>query len=358
MPSDSAFRRPTLDKLIRRARSDIKTRLPGADANLRASPEEVLAIASAGLTHGTHGHIKWLSRQVLADLCEDEFLVRLASIYAVNRIDAVASTGEVTITGVNTSVCPAGTVWVRGDGVQYTQDDEATISGGQAIIAVTAVEAGTDGDAVVGTVLQIESAETGITSSATVSGDGIVDGAEIESILALRERLLSRLRTPPQGGGPGDYEAWALEVTGVTRAWEVALLLGPGTVGVYFVRDGDVSIFPSAGEVTDVQTYIDSVRPVTADVTVIAPTEVPLDFTFTLLEPDTAEVRAAVSAELEALLYDSADPSTTVEIELSRINEACSIATGETDHIMTVPASNPTAVVGEILTLGTITWPA
>ena len=357
MASDSAFKRPTLDKLVRRAKSDIATRLVGADANLRGSPEEVLAIVLAGMTHGAHGHIKWLSRQMLADLCEDEFLVRLAGIYGLDRTAAVQSAGAVTITGTNTTVCPAGTIWVRGDGVQYTQDAAATIALGEAVIAVTAVDGGTDGDALAGVTLTIGSAVAGINSTGTVSGDGIIDGAEIEDIEALRSRLLLRLRNPPQAGGPTDYETWALEVAGVTRAWQLPLQFGQGTVGLYFVRDDDVSLIPSAGEVTTVQTYIDSVRPVTADVTVMAPTETVLNITITSLTPDTPAIRTAIEAELEAVLYDAQDPSVAVTIPLSRLNEAISIATGETDHIMTVPAAAPTAAVGVILTLGTITWP-
>ncbi len=352
-----AFERPTLAKLIRRAKSDISTRLPGADANLRGTPEEVLAIALSGLAHGTHGHLKWVTRQVLADLAEDEFLIRLASIYGLTQSAAVASAGEATITGTNGEECPVDTIWVRGDGVQYTQDDAVTISGGEATVALTAVIAGVDGDADVGTALSIASAVSGINSEATVSGDGIADGGEIESVAALRARLLLRLRTPPHGGGPGDYVTWALEVAGVTRAWEAPLLLGPGTVGVYFVRDGDVDIFPDVDEVEDVQDYLDLVRPVTADVTVICPTESALNLTFSVLTPDTEDVKAAIEAELESLLFESASPETEVTIELSRINEAISIATGETDHVLTSPVADVTVPAGTIKTLGVITWP-
>ena len=38
------------------------------------------------------------------------------------------------------------------------------------------------------------------------------------------------------------------------------------------VRDDDASLIPDAGEVATVQAYIDSLRPVTASVTVVAPT--------------------------------------------------------------------------------------
>lgn len=307
------------------------------------------------MTHGAHGHLKWLSRQVQADTCEDEFLVRLADVYGLERNAAQASTGEVTITGVDTTVCPDETVWVSGDGIRYVQDGAATIVSGQAVITVVAEEGGADGDQVSGVKLTIGSPVAGITATATVSGDGIIDGADIEEIEALRARLLLRLRTPPSGGGPGDYEAWALEVDGVTRAWEYPRLLGPGTVVVYFVRDNDVSIIPSTSEVATVQAYLETKAPVTAEVTAIAPTDVPVDFTFTSLTPDTAAVRAAIEAELEGIFAEAEPGEPTL---LSRLNEAISIATGETDHTLSVPAADIEPAAGELSSLGTITWPA
>ncbi len=353
LASESSFVRPTLTKLIRRAKSDISTRLPGADANLRGSPEEVLAISQAGLTHGLHGHLKWVSKQVHTDLSDDDQLIREASTYGLYQTAAVPSAGQATITGVETTVCPDQTVWVRGDGVEYVQNGAATITSGQAVIELVAVLGGTDGDAVSGVALEISSPVTGITSEATVSGDGITDGVEIESVAALRARLLARKRNPAKGGGPGDYVAWALSVAGVTRAWEYPLMLGPGTVGVAFTRDNDVTILPSVDEVAAVQTYIDSVRPVTAEVTVFAPIEDTLNFTIELT-PDTTEVRAAVTAELQALMLAEAEPATT--LRLSAINEAISIAAGETDHVLTSPVADVTPAAGHISIFGSITW--
>lgn len=347
------FDRPSLSKLVRRGKADIGTRLPGADANLRGSPEEVLAIVLAGMTHGLHGHLKWLSKQVLADLADDDFLRRIGSIYGMEPTAAVAATGQVTISGVNTSVCPAGTVWQRGDGVLYDQDADATISSGTATISVTAQEAAADGNADVGTKLTLAAPVTGISSSATVSGSGLTGGSDVETTEAFRTRLLLRLRNPPKGGGPGDYVNWALEVSGVTRAWEYPLMNGLGTVGVRFVRDNDVSIIPDSGEVAAVQAYIDARAPVTADVQVLAPTAVPLAMTIELT-PDTSDVRDAVEAELEDLLRRVAEPGAT--ILLSQINEAISLASGETDHVLTVPAANVTHTANQIAVLGTITW--
>ena len=96
-----------------------------------------------------------------------------------------------------------------------------------------------------------------------------------------------------------------------------------------------------------------TLRPVTAQETVAAPVADPLDFAIALT-PDTAEVRAAVEAELRDLIAREAEPGGTILI--SHIREAISIAAGETDHVLASPAGNVTAAAGAIVTMGAVTW--
>ena len=150
-----------------------------------------------------------------------------------------------------------------------------------------------------------------------------------------------------------DYMKWAKEVPGVTRAWAYPLELGDSTVTVRFVRDDDVSIIPDAQEVAAVQAYIEARRPVTANVTVVAPIAVPLPFTIQVV-PNTQAVKDAVTAELAAVLRREAEPGGTILI--SHLREAISIAAGEADHVLLVPAANVTHGTGQIATLGVVTW--
>jgi uncharacterized phage protein gp47/JayE len=61
-----------------------------------------------------------------------------------------------------------------------------------------------------------------------------------------------------------------------------------------------------------------------------------------------------VQAELADLYTRAAVPAGTMLISQQR--EAISIATGEVDHVMTVPAANQDYLTGELPTLGVITW--
>jgi len=348
-----AFERPTLAKLAKRAISDIRTRLTGALANLRGTPEEVLGLVLAGFAHGLHGHLKWLSRQLFADTADGEFLVRIAAIFGIIRVAAASATGPLTFTGTSGTI-PAGTVCTHSNGQTYTVDADVTISAGQATAQLTAVTPGILGNAEAGEQLTLGTPIAGVNSTATVSGAGLQSGADIETIPALRARLIDHLQTPPSGGGPGDYVKWAKEISGVTRAWEYPGQLGPGTVVVLFVRDDDPSIFPSVGEVADVQTRLELRAPVTAEPTAAAPTGEDVDFVFSALSPDTAAVRAAITAELEGL-FAALKPG--VVLSLSVLDEAISIAEGESSHTLSSPAADISPAFGVMPTLGSITWP-
>ena len=246
---------------------------------------------------------------------------------------------------------PSGTLLQALDGVQYQTTADATVTVPTATASVAALVAAAAGNRTTGQTLTLVSPVTGVQSSATAGA--LVGGADLESDDDLRARLIDRIQQPPQGGDAHDYVAWALEVPGVTRAWCFPLELGEGTVTVRFVRDDDASLIPDAGEVATVQDYIDALRPVTAAVTVVAPTAVPLAFSIAVA-PNTAAVKAAVQAELSDLIARESKPGGT--IYLSHIRAAISAAVGEDNYTMSAPSADVTNTAGNMTTLGTITW--
>lgn len=347
-----SFSRPTLSELIARVRADVQSRLT-AD-QMRRSDAEVYSRIIAAASHELHGHLAFISDQVLYDTAEAEFLDRWASIWlSTPRKPAVVASGNVSLTGVNGTVIPAATLLVRADGAEFYTLADATISAGVATAAVNASVAGQAGNTLVGTVLAMASPVSGVGSDVPVNAGGLTQGADIEDDISLRARLISRIQQPPQGGAAHDYVTWALEVPGVTRAWVYPKELGAGTVTVRFVRDDDVSLIPDAAEVLAVQAYIDNLRPVTADLTVVAPVPVSLNFTIEVT-PNTLAVKAAVEAELKDLLTREASPGAT--ILLSHIREAISIAAGESNYTMTVPSADITHTTGQMAVMGVITW--
>ena len=347
------FERPTLQVIVDRISSDIESRLVGADARLRRNVLTVLGRALAGASHGLHGHIDWAQQQLLPDSAESEYLERWSSIWGISRKPAAAAVGDVVFTGTDGSAIPAGTLLQRSDGAEYTTDADGVVAGGSAIVAVTASDAGASGDTVTGSTLNLVNPVAGINSQATVSAVAINGGADVEDDESLRVRLLDRIQQPPHGGAEWDYEAWALEVSGVTRAWVYPEYLGIGTVGIIIVDDDSDPIIPDAAKVTEVQDYIDALRPVTAQALVMAPVAVTLNLTISLT-PNTVAVQTAVMAELEDFFHREATPGGT--IYLSRLSEVISAAEGETSHMITSPVADVVHATGEIAVLGVVTW--
>ncbi len=351
----ATFTRPTFTQILNSIQSDINTRLPGADATLRYSVLNVISYVVAGVAFGLYGFIAWVALQVFPDTATSENLRRWAAIWGVQPQPATAATGNIDVTGTDGVLIPSGTEFQRSDGVIYASNDDATIASGTASVNVTSETTGLTTDCSNGTVLTFVSPIVNVATSGTVDSDGITGGADDETDASLEQRLLDRIQNPPQGGDKHDYIQWALQVAGVTRAWCYPLELGIGTVTVRFMMDNSYEDgIPLSGDVTTVNDYIDNLRPVTAAVTIVAPTAVELDFTIELNVVDTAEIRASVEANLREMILNDGEPGGI--IYLSRINEAISRATGEYDHVLSVPAANVDYASGEIPVMGTITW--
>lgn len=349
-----SFSRPTLSTIISRIRSDIETSLPGADAHVRKTVEYVLARALAEGMHSVYGYVDTVYGRIFPDTAQGKFFWRLAGIYGVEQKAPTAFEGVHQFTGTDGSTIAAGTTLQDSDGNEFTTNVSAEIASGSVDVAITAVEVGSQSNVEAGQTLTLTSPVTGVDADGTlqsVTRTGTDQETEEQGL----QRLLQRLREPPKGGGKGDYETWALEVSGVTRAWEYPKRNGPGTVAVAFVRDDEDPIVPSASERDTVLMYIEERRPVTAEVSIVELSENAINFTFSALTPNTVEVRDAIKAELKDLFAREAKPGGT--IELSKIVGAISVAAGEDSHVLTSPSSDVTVAAGEIAVVGTLSFP-
>ena len=343
-----SFERPALKDLVERISSDAESRL--SVPQLRRSNAKVYSRVLAGASHGLHGHIEWLAKQLFVDTADSDFLDRWASIYAIQRKKATKASGSVAITFASEIVpIPVGSLMQTDDGVQFETIDGVTRD---KKVRVRALLTGETGNVVKGDVLTLSNPIAGVMSEVTV--EGISGGANAEDDESLRTRLLFRMQEQPHGGAKSDYVAWALEVPGVTRAWCYPNEGGVGKVTVRFVCDDLENIVPTPEMVEKVDSHIEEKRPVTADVTIKAPTLKPVAITIESLSPDTTAVREAVKKELQDLFIRESEPGKTVLV--SHIRAAISYAIGEEDHQLVAPLDNPEATANELLTLGDITW--
>lgn len=352
-----AFKRPLLTEINTRLTSNIDSRTDG-QPRLRRSPFGVFATVIAGGMHEMYGYQAYNAKQILPDTADEQHFERHASIRDVSQNADARAVGVCEATGVTGAVIAAGKLLQRGDGVEYSVDAEVVIVGGEAVIAITAVETGSDANANAGVALTFVDTIAGIDSQVIVDADGLSNGTNVESIDSWRARYLEVVQAPPHGGAGHDYIKWAKEVPGVTRAWHYPGEMGDGTVTVRFVRDDDASIIPDEAEVQAVYDHIAEQRPVTADLYVVGPIPVALDLTIALT-PNTSVVKAAVQAEINDMLSREAQPEDgtgKATIKVSHIREAISIATGETDNSLVSPTDDVTFTIGQIAVLGAFTW--
>jgi uncharacterized phage protein gp47/JayE len=317
-----------------------------------------------GAVHLMYGFLEYMKNQLFALTSDTEFLDKHGSEFGVARTAAVAATGTGTATGTATTVIPAGSELQSSTGSVYETDAAYTIgAGGTVSVDFTAKVAGDDSNNDAGVTLTFVSPVTGVNTTVTVDANGIADGVDEETDEPYRTRILTRKRKPPHGGADFDYEEWAKEVAGVTRAWSIEDYQGIGTVGLSFVRDNDTTIFPSASEITTVENYIVSHtdpitgetvgKPVGVTLYMITPVAKTIDFTLAIF-PNTTAVQTAITSQLEDLMTERAGSEQT--IYLSQMSEAIGGALDEERHRIDFPTEDQTATATEVHVLGDITF--
>lgn len=342
------FETPSLPVLVSRTQSDL-----AGDA-LRRSDAQVLARTLSGTAYGLYGYLRWIADQILPDTADEETLERVARLRLNQpRKEAQSATGQVSFTAAALAVVDVNTVLQANDGRAYRVSVGKTTVAGTNTATVEAVDAGVMGNADPGLVLTLVQPIEGVAVTFTVLAPGLTGGIALESVESLRARVSRSYRVIPHGGNKDDYETWALECPGVTRAWCRRNYMGPGTVALFFMRDGDIDPIPDAAQLTEVWEYIELVRPVTAELYVLPPVPVPVTYRIRLT-PDTSVVRTAVEAQLIDL--HSREAGLGDGLLLTHIAEAISSSTGETDHRLLAPVADVPAAANQLLTFGGCVW--
>ena len=342
------FETPSLPVLIQRTQSDL------ASDSLRQSDAQVLARTLGGAAFGLYGYLDWIAEQILPDKADESTLERIAALRLNQPRKAPQSArGSVSFTATAGAVLDVDTLLQSSDGRTYKVTAARTTGNGLNSTTIAALDAGSLGNAEAGTILIPVQPILGIGAAFTVLAPGLTGGIARESLESLRSRVISSYRIIPHGGSAQDYEAWALECPGITRAWCRGSYLGLGTVGLFVMRDDDPQPVPDATQLALVQAYIEPLRPVTAELHVLAPMQLPVTYRLRLT-PDTSAVRAAVEAQLRDLHNREAGLGDT--LLLTHIAEAISSATGENDHQLVAPVADVPAASNQLLTFGGCVW--
>ena len=370
------FSRPSLTSLRTQAMQDVNTSgLPNADGFLRRAWLNVIVWVQAGMAHLHFGYLDWISLMAVPFTAAGEFLEAWAGLKAVTRKAPTVASGIWTSSGTSTNgtVLPNGTALQTTAGVAYVTTAAATVAASVVVVAFAAVKTGTAGNVAIGTPMSLGIVVGGINSAGTAT-TAATGGTDQEVDTSLRTRMLLAYQAPAQGGDKTDYVQWALATGGVTRAWANPLGAGPGTVVVYTMFDateiafsgfpqgvngcatGETRDTTATGDLLAVANSIYPKQPVTALVYSYAPVAQPLAFTVAGLLPNTAAMKTAASTALTGMLFTKADPTANTIIDQSDVDAAISAVPGVISFRVTVPSFPQTPTLGNIFTLGVVTY--
>ena len=377
------FKRKTLSELRQENRQFMQAELESVGALLRFGNLKVLADMDAGMAHLHYAYLDYIARQSTPFTSTDEWLAGWMALKQIYRKAATAARSPAaTVTGTPGKTLSKGAVLNRDDGYQYTTDSAITINtAGSATVAVTAVlpditddvtGGGASGNADAGTILTLDANAPGIDSSVTLI-EPATGGANIESEEDFRLRDLLAYQNPPQGGSDTDYKSWALSVSGITRAWIRRRGMGPGTVVIYIMCDGDDKTnhgFPvgtdgvsqleewgavkATGDQGRVADYMYPLAPVTSLNYVCSPIRREVNFDIAGIQSADSTVVQAIKDAINDLFFDEGNPDGTGKIYLSDLNRVISSVSGTTGYSLEQPAANIVLAIGELPVLGEV----
>ncbi len=310
------------------------------------------------------------------------------TVTATTASDHTFATGlTVTIAGANeTDYNGAFDITVTGrDEFTYTISTSPSSPATGAITAdstyaIVNVESSTEGQSTnltTGALLALDLEITGLTSPGFVQFDGLTGGAAEETDEDYSERLILSRSIIEGVFTQNQIKLAALSVTGNTRAFVIPAALSTcatpvagfipaaGEVAIYILRDDDDNIIPSQTVLNTTKDVILAEGKLPAntfegDVYVLAPITVSTDFTFSAIDPNTATMQAAITAQLQAFFEDIVDFQETVTEEryISAIDQTVDLSTGTriTSFTLSAPSGDIVIVDGEIAILGIVTF--
>ncbi|OKO91414.1 Phage-like element PBSX protein xkdT [Geobacillus proteiniphilus] len=209
------------------------------------------------------------------DVPRDILLARVRD-FGIEPKPAQKASGMVVFTGLPGTSIPANTRISTDDSIPiffYTTDDATIPENGAVSVLVEAEIAGSSGNVLANTITVLVDIIDGV--EGVINPQAFENGVDEESDESLLARYYERIRRPMTSGNLTHYRQWALEVPGVGAAKVTPLWNGPGTVKVTIVN---TDMRPATTElVSQVQEYIEQVRPIGASVTVASATGKPIN---------------------------------------------------------------------------------
>lgn len=254
----------------------------------------------------SYGTQKAVLKNGFAETAEGEYLDKKCAEIGIERKQATRAYGTVQITGA-VGVTIAKNILIASDAVTF-MTTESKIIGATGIESVQAecVQAGTIGNVPSSAIKFFPVTIPGLTK--VNNENPFVGGYNEETDESLRERYLDKANKPITSGNTYHYMMWAKSVDGVGDAKVFPLWNGNGTVKVAICdinkRAADSKL------VTDTASYIETVRPIGATITVESATEKAINITANIvlihgrtIEQVQADFEKAVATSFKEIAF-------------------------------------------------------
>ncbi|RJE48696.1 MULTISPECIES: baseplate J/gp47 family protein [unclassified Dehalobacter] len=292
----SLFEAQTYEEILQRLKSKVPSEIDTTEGSFIHDALSPAALEIAQL----YTSLDLVLTLAFAQTTSGQYLDYRAGEHGLTRKAAVKAAGIVKVTGNPGVAIGQGTIFLTDGGIGFESTKAAVIQdNGSVDISVQAAEEGITGNVPAGAVKTLQVALQGVTEITNESA--ITGGTDQESDEDLLSRLLLKVRNPATSGNAAHYLQWAGEVSGVGDAKVFPLWDGAGTVKVVIV---DSEKIPAEAEiVVAAAAYIESMRPVGAEVTVesAAGVDINVAATVTLAENYTL---GQVTDSFRALLTD------------------------------------------------------
>lgn len=194
---------------------------------------------------------------------------------------------------------PSGTVCMTPEEVRFQTIADGVLKPGNLYVDVPAqaVEAGSGGNVVAGSVCVLTACPVGVTACS--NPEAFSGGSDPEGDESLRARILESYQRLPNGANAAYYQQVAMSHTGVAAATVIGRARGIGTVDVYIATEAGL---PDEALLREVQQDLQEKREIAVDVEVLAPETKAVDITLSLDagEGDFETLRLRVEAVIRS----------------------------------------------------------
>jgi uncharacterized phage protein gp47/JayE len=236
---------------------------PKYDKRVGSFVYDVLAPASKEIKK-INDNLSTASEKIsVVNLKREELAERIFERSGIERRSATKAIGEVTVIG--TGIINIGALFETLGGIQFEATENKSISG-IGNVNVRCLTPGSVGEVPPNTILLFPVTLAGFTD--VTNNESTYDGFEQETDDDLLLRYFEYIRKHVTSGNKLNYSAWAKAIDGVGEVKVESLWNGPGTVRIIIINSNRQTA--SEELIAEVYNYIEEVRPIGANVTVVS----------------------------------------------------------------------------------------